>query len=237
MIDGKGLNHGSITEIIRGNYNLMKILILGGTGFLGRDFTSLLPRNYDITLVNRGITNPNLFTDVKTIIIDRKKITDAYVKSTFLADVYDVVIDFSCYELSTLRPFINNINFKRYIFISTQAALTTSEALRPLKLSNLGMYQYITRKKECETYIRETFKNNVIVLQPGAIVGKHDNTNRFAQGRDGKFYWTCDQGTWGKTGELASGVYVRDCSFAILEHIDVEPVSTKFIKILDTRFQ
>jgi nucleoside-diphosphate-sugar epimerase len=43
----------------------MKLLIIGGTQFLGRHLTeSALARGHEITLFNRGLTNPELFPDL-----------------------------------------------------------------------------------------------------------------------------------------------------------------------------
>ena len=57
--------------------NSKQILVLGGTQMLGRDFVETLCLNnspFTITLANRGITNPELFHDLKKIKIDRDEI-------------------------------------------------------------------------------------------------------------------------------------------------------------------
>ena len=67
----------------------MKILILGGTRFLGRHLVdAALARGHKITLFNRGKTNPDLFPHIETIFGDRDGGLDA------LADrQWDAVID------------------------------------------------------------------------------------------------------------------------------------------------
>src|SRR5207249_11897221 len=46
----------------------MKILILGGTGFLGRHLVNAArTRGHAVTLFNRGKTNPELFSDVEQL--------------------------------------------------------------------------------------------------------------------------------------------------------------------------
>lgn len=44
-----------------------KILILGGTNFVGRNLIEvlLLERTFDITTFNRGVSNPDLFPTLK----------------------------------------------------------------------------------------------------------------------------------------------------------------------------
>ena len=50
----------------------MKILILGGTRFLGRSFVEIaLAKGHEITLFNRGKTNPDLFPEVECLKGDR----------------------------------------------------------------------------------------------------------------------------------------------------------------------
>ena len=52
----------------------MKILIIGGTRFLGRHLVhSALGRGHEVALFNRGLTNPDLFPQVETILGDREK--------------------------------------------------------------------------------------------------------------------------------------------------------------------
>src|SRR6476661_3633427 len=51
----------------------MKLLMLGGTQFLGRHVVELaLGRGHEITLFTRGKTNPDLFPGVERITGDRK---------------------------------------------------------------------------------------------------------------------------------------------------------------------
>ena len=54
------------------NGNSLRILILGGTGFLGPHMVrEALKRGHDVTLFNRGRTNNALFPDLETLIGDR----------------------------------------------------------------------------------------------------------------------------------------------------------------------
>ena len=72
-----------------------KILILGGTEFVGRLLVGALLQNpnYEIYLFNRGKTNPHLFPEVKKIIGDRE--TDDIKK--IQTENWDYIIDFSSY--------------------------------------------------------------------------------------------------------------------------------------------
>jgi len=67
----------------------MKILIIGGTRFLGRHLVhSALARGHHVTLFNRGLTNPDLFPQVETILGDREKDL-----AELLGREWDAVID------------------------------------------------------------------------------------------------------------------------------------------------
>ncbi len=55
----------------------MRILIIGGTRFLGRHLVeAALARRHEVTLFNRGQSNPGLFPQLETIIGDREKDLD-----------------------------------------------------------------------------------------------------------------------------------------------------------------
>lgn len=45
---------------------MIKILVLGGTQFIGRDLveTLMINENYSLSLANRGISNTNLFNNL-----------------------------------------------------------------------------------------------------------------------------------------------------------------------------
>ena len=50
----------------------LRILILGGTGFVGpNQVRSAVARGHEVTLFNRGVSNPGLFPDLETLIGDR----------------------------------------------------------------------------------------------------------------------------------------------------------------------
>jgi len=50
----------------------MDILVLGGTKFVGRHIVrTALDRKHQVTLFNRGLTNPGLFPEIEKIAGDR----------------------------------------------------------------------------------------------------------------------------------------------------------------------
>jgi 2'-hydroxyisoflavone reductase len=94
----------------------MKILIIGGTRFLGRHLVnSARARRHEVTLFNRGQTNPDLFGKVKSIRGDREKDLDQ------LSGQWDAVIDTCGYLPRVVRMSAEALKDKagKYVFISS----------------------------------------------------------------------------------------------------------------------
>lgn len=95
----------------------MKILILGGTKFLGRHLVdAALAGGHDVTLFNRGKTNPTLFPNVETIIGDREQDMDKLAGRE-----WDVAIDVAGYLPRIVRLSAEALkeSVRKYVFIST----------------------------------------------------------------------------------------------------------------------
>ena len=89
----------------------MNILILGGSKFIGKNFVDYASINSDfnLTLANRGLSK------TPDIIIDRDNEKDCV---NLKDKEYDVVVDFSCYNLNQFKNTYQFLNFNKYIFIS-----------------------------------------------------------------------------------------------------------------------
>src|SRR5919109_4973785 len=97
----------------------MRILIIGGTRFYGRHLAeAALARGHEVTLFNRGKTNPNLFPHLETIIGDREKDLDQLAQAD---RIWDAVIDVAGYvpRIVRLSAEVLKESVSRYIFIST----------------------------------------------------------------------------------------------------------------------
>jgi nucleoside-diphosphate-sugar epimerase len=156
----------------------MDILILGGGKFVGKNFVEYASVNSDFNLIlaNRG------FSKTPDIIIDRDNEKDCV---NLKDKEYDVVIDFSCYNLNQFINTYQFLNFNKYIFISTSA-------VGAMPFQNVGpemyeMARYAYNKKKCEDFIINNVKNYSII-RPCYIVGEGDYTNRFYK-EDDKYYW------------------------------------------------
>jgi hypothetical protein len=162
-----------------------RILVIGGTQMFGRAFVEQLLNkdwHYHITLANRGITNPNLFSTLEHIEIDRSNHEGCKKLNNNIE--YDVVVDFSCYNVDNLKAVIENIKYKKYIFISTISAQANF-------LESCGKdyryRQYALDKRATEEYI---VKNHLpmMIYRAVALYGENDYTDRFEKKND-KFYW------------------------------------------------
>jgi 2'-hydroxyisoflavone reductase len=173
---------------------MKKILIIGGTGFVGRMVTETLSVNpdYEVTLFNRGKRNSGIFPNVKHIEGDR--MTDDIKKLEGLK--FDCVIDF----VGQYPTSIDNIleifkgNIGRYIFISTCSVYDFEEAAKntmPLtedaavygctdeQRDSKDLQFYGNNKAECERVILSKDWLDAIIFRPALICGKYDPTDRF----------------------------------------------------------
>ena len=77
----------------------MKLLVIGGTRFLGRHFVeAALERGHTLTLFNRGRTSPELFPGIERIPGDRDEGLAALAGRT-----WDAVLDTSGYVPHAVR--------------------------------------------------------------------------------------------------------------------------------------
>ena len=173
---------------------MRKVLILGGTQFIGRNLVERLKRigGYDITLFNRQQTQVDLFPEIKKIKGDRE--TDDV--NQLANKNWDFVIDVSCYYPNSLSSVLKEINkdLYKYIFVSTCSVYDNDDNQAPLKdeqakiLScsdnqrvDRNIESYGNRKAEAERMLQESGLN-YLILRPSLVYGKYDHTDRF-------YYW------------------------------------------------
>jgi 2'-hydroxyisoflavone reductase len=163
----------------------MRILVLGGTRFLGRAVTdAALGRGDEVTLFNRGQSNPGLYPGLETIIGDRAADLSALAPRS-----WDAVVDVAGYDPEVVRNSVQAITAARYVFVSTAsvyASHSTSQAQDEdspvLELSDdtPGPDLYGARKARAEQIITRSYGSDAHIARAGLIVGPHDPTDRFA---------------------------------------------------------
>lgn len=166
----------------------MKILILGGTKFLGRHLVdSALAHGHEVTLFNRGKTNPTLFPNVETITGDREHDIEK-----LSGREWDAVIDVAGYVPRIVRLSAEGLkgSVKRYVFISSVSVYADfkkvglDESYPVGKLEDESVEEitgetYGPLKALCEKTVQDIYGDRALIIRPGLIVGPHDPTDRF----------------------------------------------------------
>ena len=98
----------------------MKILVIGGSYFLGRWFVQLTYKENDITVLNRG-NIPVGLNGVTEIVADRHNESEL-CKLDESGEAYDAVVDFCAYNAGDIRGILKHLESRlpeRYIYVST----------------------------------------------------------------------------------------------------------------------
>ncbi|HEY0800268.1 MAG TPA: NAD-dependent epimerase/dehydratase family protein, partial [Steroidobacteraceae bacterium] len=111
------LAHARYVSAKEKSHRPLRILVLGGTKFLGVHVTQLaLQRGHTVTLFNRGKTNADLFPELEHLKGDRDAQLDA-----LKGRKWDAVIDDSGYVPRHVRLSAELLapNVQSYLFVST----------------------------------------------------------------------------------------------------------------------
>ena len=167
----------------------MKILVLGGTRFLGRHVVqAALDRGHDVTLFNRGQSDPDRFPQATTLIGDRTCDLDKLA-----GDRWDVALDTSGHTPRDVSATADGLSGKvgHYTYISTASVLSMPLAygcdetapvceLPPgAARDEVTPENYGAIKAECERIVTDTFDGASCIIRPGLVVGPEDPSDRF----------------------------------------------------------
>jgi 2'-hydroxyisoflavone reductase len=166
----------------------MRLLVLGGTAFLGRAIVdAALSEGHELTLFNRGRTNPELYPEVERLIGDREGDLAA-----LRGRRWDVVIDTCGYVPHVVRASAEALaDCGLYCFVSSISVY--ADFSRPMDegsaVAELGdlpideltsdFANYGALKALCEDAVVDVFGSRALIVRPGLIVGPHDPTGRF----------------------------------------------------------
>jgi len=155
-----------------------KILILGGTGFLGPPVVKrALQRGHTVTLFNRGKSNADLFPGVEKIRGDRERGDLAGLTNDRR---WDVVVDVWANDPAVVVPMANLLAHRTdyYHFVSSIAAYAD--------YSNIGIDEnaptrkdrpgYGGNKARSEKALADLLGNRVGICRPCAIMGPRDDS-------------------------------------------------------------
>lgn len=165
----------------------MKLLVLGGTRFLGRHLVeSAQARGHEVTLFNRGRTAPELFADIEQLRGER----DGDLAS-LRGRRWDAVVDTCGYLPRAVRRSAQALldSVGRYLFVSSisvyadSSAAGQDEQAQRAKLPAADCEDipnhYGALKAACEDEVQRLFGQRAILLRPGLIVGPFDPSGRF----------------------------------------------------------
>jgi 2'-hydroxyisoflavone reductase len=137
-----------------------------------------LERGHDVTLFNRGTTNPELFPETEKLRGDRDGGLGALEGRT-----WDAVVDVAGYLPRIVRQSVETIDSPFYLFVSTLSVYASFEGpydetapIRGDVDSEEIMEHYGELKAMCERVVEQ---RPGAIVRPGLIVGPHDPTGRF----------------------------------------------------------
>ena len=98
-----------------------RMLVLGGTSFLGRAFVELATKQLpvSVSLFNRGVTNPALFPDLPRLIADRDDRESC--RQALDGTHWNYVVDFSGYHHQHIHHVTSHCRWDHYTFVSSSA--------------------------------------------------------------------------------------------------------------------
>ena len=174
---------------------LMRVLIIGGTRFLGYHVVGrLLSDGHEVTLFHRGEHRARFARPIWEIHGDRRRL-DTFPRR-FRGRRFDAVIDFCAFDgddaKSAVMAFAGCVG--RYVLISTGAVYLVREgASRPYVEDSFdgpeiarpaedpGEWSYGIHKRRCEEVVwraHESGRFPVTVFRPSVVIGERDPTLR-----------------------------------------------------------
>ena len=212
----------------------LKILILGGTAFLGPSVVhEARARGHEITLFNRGRTNADMFPDLEKLQGDR----DGDLVS--LKDRrWDVCLDNSGYIPRMVRDSAELLapNIGQYIFVSSisvyadfskpglneaspVAVIGEAEVAAAKTQKDVTGANYGALKALCEQAAEAACPGRTCVIRPGLIVGPMDRTDRFT-------YWPVRVARGGE-------VLAPDAPGTVTQVIDVRDLAEFVVRCME----
>ena len=207
-----------------------RILLLGGTGFIGPwQVNRILSQGHELTLFNRGRSQPRMFQDqfagLENLIGDR----DGDLSSLEGNRTWDVVIDNSGYTPDQVRDTARLLvdRTDQYLFISTQAAYMSRVEIgidedAPVGEADLPMEEwegYGPMKALAEQELQAAFGDRCTIVRPGLVAGPGDRSDRFT-------YWCARMDRGGE-------VLAPNTPMDPVQYIDVRDLAEFMVHLLE----
>lgn len=166
----------------------MRILVIGGTAFVGRHITqAALEAGHDVTLFHRGKTGGELFPEAVHLSGDRDQDLTALAGAS-----WDATIDVTAYFPRQVRSLASALGGRggRYVFISSVSAYSPAvppyyDESAPLaeigdpEATEITGENYGGLKVACEQASTEMFGPGTTIIRPTYVIGPFDRSYRF----------------------------------------------------------
>ena len=170
----------------------MKVLILGGTQFIGRHIAeTLLAAGHTVSVLTRGQSPDPLPVEVERLRGDRDA-GEAGLVALGRTHTWDACIDTCGYTPAQVRPSATLLKDRigRYVFISavrvygdpTERPVTEEHPCVPPApdgTTELDDNTYGPLKVACEAVVRAVFDQRATILRPQVVAGPHDPSERY----------------------------------------------------------
>ncbi|GAA2388386.1 NAD-dependent epimerase/dehydratase family protein [Nonomuraea africana] len=167
----------------------MRILVLGGTSFIGRAIVDdVLRAGAEVTLFGRGKTGPELFPQLTRLIGDRDTGDYAVLRD----GTWDAVVDVSGYVPRHVAQSMDALGDRvgRYLFISSHAVYQRtglgpgSDEDTPRRppvrdTEELDDDTYGPLKVACEDDVVAGYGSRATIVRPGKVAGPYDPSDTF----------------------------------------------------------
>jgi 2'-hydroxyisoflavone reductase len=166
----------------------MRILIVGGTRFVGRHITeAALAAGHEVTLLYRGQTGAELFPAATHLHADRNALPAGLLDAE-----WDATVDVSGYVPRQVQHLADALDGRggRYLYISSVSVYDIPagpefDEQSPLQKLDDPAVEEITDatygplKAACERAAEERFGTSTLIVRPTYVVGPHDHLSRF----------------------------------------------------------
>lgn len=161
----------------------MKLLVIGGTVFLGRHIVvAALAAGHEVTTFNRGTHSLEEQESLEKLTGDRAKDLSALSSRN-----WDAVIDTCGYEPDVVAKSVNALkdSVEQYTFISSISVYKgfptkgMDETAKVKSIDDGDEAEYGSLKAGCERVVEQVFGDKALIIRPGLIVGPFDPTDRF----------------------------------------------------------
>lgn len=156
-----------------------RILVIGGTSFIGRAFCEALRDRHrtPFVVLNRGLTNPGVLGDVPHIACDLED--EEQCREAMASTHWTAIVDFVSREDRHLRRVLTNARCDHYTLVSSSAV--------DLSWPGDDYFAMAQHKLWCE-HLALRLTSRVLVVRPGFVCGPNDPTGRF-ESSDGLWFW------------------------------------------------